>query len=318
MQTIKIVEVASRDGLQNEPAIVPTAIKTAFVDALSASGVSEIEVSAFVARQWVPQLWDADEVFRRILRRDGVVYSALVPNEKGLDRAVAAGVDKVSVFTAASETFTHKNINTSVEGSLRRFRPLIQRARHNGLPVRGYVSTAFWCAFEGRVSPGAVVDVVERLFDAGVDEVSISDTIGKASPQEVATLLEYLLPIIPTERIAMHFHDTYGRGVENVLISRSYGIGIFDASAGGIGGCPFAPGAEGNVATESIVEALERHGEVTGVDLKKLAHAGRILDPFRVPERNSVSKSEPHTCNPRQFSRGDACFGWKRENTVNH
>ena len=311
MQKIKIVEVAPRDGLQNETAIVPTEAKADFVDALSNSGVSEIEVSAFVSQEWVPQLWDAEALFGKISRKEGVVYSALVPNEKGLDRAISSGVDKVSVFTAASETFNHKNINTSVEGSIRRFKPLVQRANNIGLPVRGYVSTAFWCAFEGKVSPSTVVSVVERLFDIGVDEVSISDTIGKASSQEVDTLLEHLLPIIPSERIAMHFHDTYGNGVANVLASRANGIGIFDASAGGIGGCPFAPGATGNVGTESVVSALEDQGEVTGVDLNKLAHAGRLLDPYLVPEHRNMPPVDSHACNLCEFSRGDDCCEWE-------
>jgi len=272
-QKIRIVEVGARDGLQNETAPVPTETKIAFVDALSGTGVDEIEVSAFVSPRWVPQLGDAEEVFRRISRRQDVAYSALVPNEKGLERALEAWVDKVSVFTAASETFNRKNINTSIGGSIRRFLPVVEGARGAGLSVRGYVSTAFWCAFEGKIAPEATVDVVERLVDLGVHEVSISDTIGKASPDEVQKLLDLLLPRLSSDRIAMHFHDTYGRGVENVLASWSYGLRIFDASVGGLGGCPYAPGATGNVATEAIVEALEGEGETVGVDLRGLTQA---------------------------------------------
>ncbi len=276
------MEVGARDGLQNETAPVPTEAKIAFVDALSGTGVDEIEVSAFVSPRWVPQLGDAEEVFRRISRRQDVAYSALVPNEKGLDRALEAKVDKVSVFTAASETFNRKNINTSIEGSIRRFLPVVESARSAGLPVRGYVSTAFWCAFEGKIAPEATVDVVERLVDLGVHEVSISDTIGKASPDEVTRLLDLLLPRLSSDRIAMHFHDTYGRGVENVLASWSYGLRIFDASVGGLGGCPYAPGATGNVATEAVVEALEKEGETVGVDL-------------RAPDTGpAVARSVPH------------------------
>jgi hydroxymethylglutaryl-CoA lyase len=230
---MKIVEVAPRDGLQNETAPVPTESKVAFVDALSATGVSEIEVSAFVSPRRVPQLADAREVFGRIYRREGVVYSALVPNVRGLDRAIESRVDKVSVFTAASETFNRKNINASIKGSIQRFLPVLKRAQSEMLPVRGYVSTAFWCAFEGMIPPEAVIGVVEKLFDIGIDEVSISDTIGKASPDEVKRLLDLLVPRISSDRIAMHFHDTYGRGVENVLASWAHGIRIFDASVGG-------------------------------------------------------------------------------------
>jgi hydroxymethylglutaryl-CoA lyase len=314
MQTIKIVEVGPRDGLQNETATVPTGAKVAFVNALSLTGVGEIEVSAFVSPRWVPQLGDADDVFRKIIRKDGVVYSALVPNEKGLDRAIAARVEKISVFTAASETFNRKNINTSGEGALRRFRPLIERARGEGLPVRGYVSTAFWCPFEGKISPETTVGVVQKLLDIGVDEVSISDTVGKATPEEVSRLFDCLLPGIAPERIAVHFHDTYGRGIENVLTSWSYGIRIFDASSGGIGGCPFAPGATGNVATESVVKALVNKGETVGVDLEKLSQARHLLDPFLKAERRTLPKGGSHACTVCEFYQSDVCCGrWKQQ-----
>ena len=314
METIKIVEVGPRDGLQNETATVPTEVKVAFVNALSLTGVSEIEVSAFVSPRWVPQLGDADDVFRDIIRKEGVVYSALVPNEKGLERAIAARVDKISVFTAASETFNQKNINTSRDGAIRRFRPLVKRARGEGLQIRGYISTAFWCPFEGKISPETTVGVVERLFDIGVDEVSISDTIGKAKPEEVSRLFDCLLPGIAPERIAVHFHDTYGRGVENVLTSRAFGIGIFDASTGGIGGCPFAPGATGNVATESLVKALENKGETVAVDLEQLLQARCLLDAFLKEERRTLPKGGSHACTVCEFYQDDVCCGrWKNQ-----
>ena len=314
METIKIVEVGPRDGLQNETVIVPTEIKVAFVNALSLTGVSEVEVSAFVSPRWVPQLGDADDVFRDIIRKEGVVYSALVPNEKGLERAIAARVDKISVFTAVSETFNQKNINTTRDGALRRFRPLVKRARAEGLEVRGYISTAFWCPFEGRISPEATAGVVEKLFDIDVDEVSISDTIGKAKPEEVSRLFDCLLPGIAPERIAVHFHDTYGRGVENVLASRSYGIGIFDASTGGIGGCPFAPGATGNVATESVVKALENKGEAVAVDLEKLSQARGLLGAFLNQERRTLPKGGSQACAVCEFYRDDVCCGrWQNQ-----
>ena len=284
---LKIVEVGPRDGLQNETAAVPTDVKVAFVDALSAAGPSEIEVSAFVAPHRVPQLADAEEVFRRIARRAAVVYSALVPNGQGLDRALTGGVDKIAIFTAVSETFNQRNINTSLAGSLRRFQPVVQRALDAGVAVRGYLSTAFWCAFEGRIPPETTIEVAQRLIDLGVDEVSISDTIGKATPAEVARLLDGLLPRIPAERLAVHFHDNHGQGVANVLKSYEFGIRIVDASVGGIGGCPFAPGATGNVATEAVVAALTVRGFASGVDPEKLKCARQLLDPYLRAERRA-------------------------------
>ncbi len=309
MQRVKIVEVGPRDGLQNETATVPTDTKVAFVNALSTTGVSEIEVSAFVSPRRVPQLGDADSVFRKISRNNSVIYSALVPNEKGLERAISAGVNKISVFTAASETFNHKNISTTVGGSIRRFQPLINRAQRIGLAVRGYVSTAFWCAFEGKIAPKAARDVANKLFDSGVDEVSISDTIGKASPNEVARLLDLILPEIPTERVAMHFHDTYGRGVANVLASHTYGIRIFDASVGGIGGCPFAPGATGNVSTESVVRALEKKGAAVVVDRNKLLNARRLLDSFLTDEHRTMPNGDSQACMTCEYHSDEACCG---------
>ena len=308
----KVVEVGPRDGLQNETAIVSTDVKVALVNTLSETGVSEIEVSAFVSPSRVPQLKDADAVFGKISRRNGVIYSALVPNEQGLDRAISAGADKISVFTAASETFNRKNINKSVESSIELFKPLVVRAQSAGLPVRGYVSTAFWCAFEGKISPKTVREVVERLCDIGVDEVSISDTIGKASPDEVTRLLDLLLAGISSERIAMHFHDTYGRGVENVLASWSYGIRIFDASVGGIGGCPFAPGATGNVSTESVAKALKNKGEAVDIDLNKLLQARRLLDQYLVEERRTLPENGSQACATCEFSTDHHCCGRNR------
>jgi len=309
MQMIKIVEVGPRDGLQNETATVPTDAKVAFVNALSVTGVAEIEASAFVSPSLVPQLSDADAVFRQIARHDGVVYSALVPNEKGFERAVSGGVDKIAVFTAASETFNRKNINATIDESIRRFLPIMGRAERLGLPVRGYVSTAFWCGFEGKISPTAVLSVVQKLFDIGVQEVSISDTIGKATPDEVAGVLDLILRTIPAERVAMHFHDTYGRGVENVLASRSFGIGTFDASVGGLGGCPFAPGATGNVATESVVEALQNKGDVVGVDLAKLRQARRLLGSFLKDERRTLPDGGSQACMTCEHYSEETCCG---------
>jgi hydroxymethylglutaryl-CoA lyase len=224
-----------------------------------------------------------------------------------LDRALAAGVDKVSVFTAASETFNRRNINTSIAGSLKRLQPVVKRSLQAGIPVRGYLSTAFWCAFEGKIAPEAAVTVAESLVGIGVDEVSISDTIGKATPSEVARLLDKLLPKIPADRIAVHFHDTYGRGVANTLKSWEYGIRIFDASVGVIGGCPFAPGATGNVATEAVVAALVGKGAAVPVDIEKLSQASRILDPFLRDDQRSQPDKDSQACAVCEHFTGDGC-----------
>ena len=276
---IRLVEMGPRDGLQNEARYVPVDVKVAFIDALSQSGLPEIEVSAFVSARAIPQLSDAEQVFAAIARRQGVVYSALVPNERGLERALRAGAMKVAVFTAASETFDRHNIHAGIQESFERFKPVIDRARQAGLPVRGYVSTAFWCPYEGKISPEAAVEVIRRLDGLGVDEVSVGDTIGKAVPEEVDRLLDLLLPHLPASRIAMHFHDTYGHAVANVLTSFARGITIFDASTGGIGGCPYAPGATGNVSMERVIGALEGLGEAIPVDLQALARARGVIEP---------------------------------------
>jgi len=276
---IRIVEVGPRDGLQSETVSIPTDAKVAYIDVLSSAGLPEIEAGAFVSPKWVPQLADSEEVFRRIRRAPGVTYSALVPNEQGLDRALAARVDKIAVFTAASETFNQKNINASIDESIARFEPVIRRARAARIPIRGYVSTAFWCPFEGRIAPSKAVEVCRRLVDAGVDELSIGDTIGKAVPDEVKQLLEALLPSTPPGTIALHFHDTYGHAVENALAGWRMGIEAFDSSAGGIGGCPYAPGASGNVATEALVEAFRAAGAEVPGDLGALAAARKVIAP---------------------------------------
>lgn len=281
MDRIRIVEVGPRDGLQSQSRIVPTEAKVAFVDALSACGFDEIEVSSFVSPKWVPQLADAEEVFRQIRRAPGVAYMALVPNAQGLERAVAARADKVAVFTAASETFSRKNTNASIAESLERFRPVLAAAP---VPVRGYVSTAFHCPFEGPVAPERVVAVARELLTMGCAELSIGDTIGRATPDEVRRLLDVLLPTVPASRqVALHFHDTFGRAVGNALAAADMGIRTFDASAGGIGGCPFAPGAPGNVSTEALVAAFPGR---TGVDPERL-RAAAILLTSHVGNRSS-------------------------------
>jgi hydroxymethylglutaryl-CoA lyase len=274
MPDIRIVEVGPRDGLQNEARLVPTEVKVAFVDALSDCGFDEIEVSSFVSPKWIPQLADAEAVFARIRRAPGVTYMALVPNEQGLERARAARVDKVAVFTAASETFSRRNTNASIAETIERFRPVVRQAV---VPVRGYISTAFHCPFEGRIAPEQVLPVARALLDLGCTELSIGDTIGKASPDEVESLFERLFTLAPADRLAAHFHDTFGQAVENARAAERIGIRVFDASAGGIGGCPYAPGAPGNVNTAALVQAFAGR---TGIDPGRLAAASAVVAPY--------------------------------------
>ena len=274
-ERVRIVEVGPRDGLQNEVRPVPTEVKIAFVDALSGAGFDEIEVSSFVSPKWIPQLADADAVFAGIRRAPGVTYMALVPNLEGLERARAARADKVAVFTAASETFSRKNTNASIAETLERFGPVVARA---GVPVRGYISTAFHCPFEGPIAPERVLPVARALLELGCSELSIGDTIGKATPDEVTRLLELLLSsALPPNNLAVHLHDTYGQAVSNALAAHAMGISVFDASAGGIGGCPYAPGAPGNVATEALVAAFPGQ---TGIDPERLSAASAIIRPY--------------------------------------
>jgi hydroxymethylglutaryl-CoA lyase len=287
-QHVTIVEVGPRDGLQNEQARVSTADKIAFVDRLSAANLPVIEVSAFVSPKWVPQMADAAEVFRGIMRRPGIRYTALVPNVAGLDRALAAGVDEIAIFAAATDAFSRKNINQSVDESLATYKEVCDRARAAQLRVRGYVSTAFGCPYEGDVAPERVADVVQRIAALGVFEVAVSDTIGVAHPGQVPRVLDAVLSVLPAERVALHFHDTRGTALANVLASLPFGIRTFDASAGGLGGCPYAPGAAGNLATDDLVYMLNGLGVDTGVSLDALSEASAFIATkidHRLPSR---------------------------------
>ncbi|MBZ5559852.1 MAG: hydroxymethylglutaryl-CoA lyase [Acidobacteriia bacterium] len=274
---ITVVEVGPRDGLQNEHARVSTADKIAFVDRLSAANLPVIEVSAFVSPKWVPQMADAAGVFAGITRRAGTRYTALVPNLAGLDRAVAAGVTEIAVFASSTETFSRKNINQSIDESLATYRDVCEGARAAGVRVRGYLSTAFGCPFEGEVAPGRVADVAVRLAELGVFEVAVSDTIGVAHPGEVSRVLDAVLARLPADRVALHFHDTRGTALANVLAALPYGIATFDASAGGLGGCPYAPGAAGNLATDDLIYMLNGMGIETGVSLTALSEASAFI-----------------------------------------
>jgi hydroxymethylglutaryl-CoA lyase len=275
---VTIVEVGPRDGLQNESAIVPTSEKVAFVDRLSAAGHKAIEVSAFVSPKWVPQMGDATEVFASIARRPGVIYSALVPNRAGLDRALAAGVRDIAIFAAASETFSRRNINQSIDESFIVYQQVTDAAMQAGLRVRAYLSTSFGCPFEGAVDVTRVIDLTERLLQLGAYEVAVSDTIGIAHPGQVSRVLDALLARVPAQHVALHFHDTRGTALANVLTALQHGISTFDSSAGGLGGCPYAPGATGNLATEDLVYMLDGLGIETGVSIEGVVQASRAME----------------------------------------
>jgi hydroxymethylglutaryl-CoA lyase len=270
---VRITEVGSRDGLQNEKQVIPADAKVAFVDLLSEARFPEIEVSSFVSPKWVPQLGDAAEVFARIRRRPGTVYSALVPNERGMEGALAARADKIAVFAAASESFSQRNTGGSIDEVLARFLPVIAAARAAGLPVRGYVSCVVRCPYEGPVAPGAVRTVVDRLLALGVDEIDLGETLGVAMPDDIARLYDGIAPAIAPGRTTLHLHDTNGRALDNARAALALGVRSFDSSAGGLGGCPYAPGARGNVDTVSLLSMLESEGYETGVDRAAAAAA---------------------------------------------
>lgn len=270
---VTVVEVGPRDGLQNEPGVVPTADKVRFIELLSDAGFQVIEATSFVSPRAVPQLADAEEVLRSVRRRPQVRYPVLVPNLRGLERALRAGAKEIAVFTAATETFNLKNINMTIDRSLEVIGEVVREGRAAGLWVRGYISVCFGCPYEGRVSPGKVREVVNRLLELGVDEVSVGDTIGVATPAQVEETVGLLLKEVPAERLALHFHDTRGTALVNVLTGLLMGISIFDSSAGGLGGCPFAPGASGNLATEDLLYMLNGMGTETGVDLDRVVAA---------------------------------------------
>jgi isopropylmalate/homocitrate/citramalate synthase len=273
---VRVYEVGPRDGLQNEQTPIPTGEKLRFLSLLADAGLREIEATSFVSPRAIPQLADADELMASLERRPGVRYPVLVPNERGLARAVAAGVDAICVFTAASEPFTKANINMTIAESIDAFGPVVESARGRGWWTRGYLSTSFGCPYQGEVSEAAVVGVARQLIDLGVDEVSIGDTIGVAGPADVRRVVNALLGSgIAIERLAMHFHDTRGTALANVSAALDLGVRCFDASTGGTGGCPYAPGAAGNLATEDLVYLLDREGMTHGVDLDAILVAAR-------------------------------------------
>jgi hydroxymethylglutaryl-CoA lyase len=276
-KVIRLVEVAPRDGLQNEGTSVPTSIKAELIDRLSTAGITHIEATSFVSPKWVPQLADATEVMRQIKRKPGTVYSALVPNAKGFESALAAKVDEVVIFTAASETFSQKNINCSIAQSFDRFAPVALAAKEYHLRLRGTISCALGCPYQGDVPVAAVADVVRRLRDLGCDEIDIADTIGVGTANRVKEVIRAAAQEFPIERLAGHYHDTYGQALANSLASLEVGLSIFHSSVAGLGGCPFAPGATGNVATEDLLYLLHGLGLPTGIDLDEVVRTGHFI-----------------------------------------
>lgn len=274
---VKMVEVGPRDGLQNEKDVVPTAVKVELIDRLSETGLSAIEAGAFVSPKWVPQMADSGEVLVAIRRKPGVRYPVLVPNMKGYEAARRAHVDEIAVFGAASETFTRRNINCSISESLERFAPVAGAASRDGIRVRGYVSCVLGCPYEGDIAPAAVADVAARLHEMGCAEISLGDTIGAGTPARAQAMLEAVAGRVPMERLAVHFHDTYGQALANILACLELGVAVVDSSVAGLGGCPYAKGASGNVASEDVLYMLQGLGIETSVDLAGLSAAGRMI-----------------------------------------
>ena len=277
---VKMVEVGPRDGLQNEAKIVPALIKIELINRLVAAGLKSVEAGSFVSPKWIPQMADTADVMASIVRKEGVTYSVLTPNMKGFEGAVAAKVDEVAIFGAATETFSQKNINCSIDESLERFRPVAEAAHESGLPVRGYISCGLGCPYEGDVAPSAVAAVAAKLDAMGCYEISLSDTIGKGTPLKAQAMVEAALECVPIEKIAIHFHDTYGQALANIFACLEMGVAVVDSSVAGLGGCPYAKGSSGNVASEDVLFMLEGMGIETGIDFDQLLEAGRFISGY--------------------------------------
>jgi hydroxymethylglutaryl-CoA lyase len=289
---VRMVEVGPRDGLQNEKTIVPTAVKIALVEKLADAGLSVIEAGSFVSPKWVPQMGDSAEVFAGLARKPGVRYAALTPNLKGLEGALAAKADEVAVFGAASESFSQKNINCSIAESLDRFAPVMEQAKAAGVPVRGYVSCVLGCPYEGEIAPSAVAEVAARLYAMGCYEISLGDTIGTGTPTKAQAMIAAVAERVPVEKIAVHFHDTYGQALANLYAALTMGVAVVDSSVAGLGGCPYAKGASGNVASEDVLYLLNGLGIETGVDLDRLIAAGAFIsDALGRPTASKVARA---------------------------
>ena len=286
LKSVKIVEVGPRDGLQNEKGVISAADKIKFIDLLSDTGLKTIEATSFVSPKWVPQLADAEEVYKGIQKKPGVSYPVLVPNEKGMERALAAGVKEIAVFTAASESFNQKNINATIAESIERFKPVMAMAAKHSIKVRGYISTVIGCPYEGAIKPEAVARVAKDLAAIGCYEISLGDTIGVGTPVKAQTMLKAAAAEVPMARLAVHFHDTYGQALANIHACLELGVAVVDSSTSGLGGCPYAKGATGNVATEDVLFMLTGMGIETGVDMAKLLSAGSFISGTlkRLPE----------------------------------
>ncbi|TMW64311.1 hypothetical protein Poli38472_012933 [Pythium oligandrum] len=284
---VKIVEVGPRDGLQNEKSVVSTEDKVQLINMLSQTGLKAIEATSFVSPKWVPQMGDNTDVLTRIDRKPGVWYPVLTPNLKGFESAVAAGAHEVAIFGAASEAFSKKNINCSIDESLERFRPVCDQAKELGIRVRGYVSCVLGCPYEGHVAPEVVADVAQKMFDMGCYEISLGDTIGIGNPKSTLEMLRATKAVVPVENLAVHFHDTYGQALSNILIALQEGVSVVDSSVAGLGGCPYAKGASGNVATEDVVYMLHGLGIETGVDLHKVVEVGDFISNVLGRQTNS-------------------------------
>ncbi len=275
---VTVYEVSPRDGLQNEAVTVPTNGKLRLIEALIASGLSRIEVSSFVSPKWVPQLADAEQVVSRIEKREGLLCAALCPNRRGLERALSTGIDEIGVFLSSSETHNRKNVNKSIDETLNVFADFVPEAVDKGLRVRGYVSTVWGCPYEGKIDPARGLAIANRLLELGCYQVSLGDTIGVGNPRQTRDIVQLFLSEIDAEKLALHLHDTRGTALSNVIVGLELGIRTFDASVGGLGGCPYAPGAAGNLATEDLVYTLHGMGVETGVDLEKLWEAGQVAE----------------------------------------
>ena len=285
---VRMVEVGPRDGLQNEAQIVPAATKVELIEKLADAGLTTVEAGSFVSPKWIPQMADTAEVLAGLTRKPGVSYPVLVPNMKGFAAAQAAGVEEIAIFGAASESFSRRNINCSIAESLERFAPVAEAAKQQGLRVRGYISCVVDCPYEGPIAPSAVAAVAARLFAMGCYEISLGDTIGTATPARIQAMIAAVAEVVRIDRLAVHFHDTYGQALANILASLEQGIAVVDSSVAGLGGCPYAKGASGNVASEDVLYMLQGLGIATGVDLGKLAAAGRFISG--VLGREPVSK----------------------------
>ncbi|SDK53458.1 hydroxymethylglutaryl-CoA lyase [Microbulbifer yueqingensis] len=284
---VKMVEVGPRDGLQNEKQEISVATRVELIDRLSAAGLPVIEAGSFVSPKWVPQMAASEEVLAQIERRPGTVYSALTPNMKGYERALEARADEVAVFGAASESFTRKNINCTIAESLERFQPLLEQARRDGIPVRGYVSCVLGCPYEGDIAPEKVAEVSAALLEMGCYEISLGDTIGVGTPEAARRMIETVAARVPMEKLAVHFHDTYGQALANIYAALQAGVAVVDSAVAGLGGCPYARGASGNVASEDVLYMLNGLGIDTGVDLQQLAEAGNFISAQLGRESNS-------------------------------